>query len=62
LSTPVVEIARSLDWITCDRLRLGQTLLVAVRFAELIRSGREKSLVSNLRHAIQKSQEYVDSI
>jgi energy-coupling factor transporter transmembrane protein EcfT len=61
-STPVVEIARSLDWITCNKLRLGQTLLVAVRFAELIKSGRGKPLASSLKHAIEKSQEYVDSI
>lgn len=60
LSTPPVEIAKSLDWITMNRLKLGETLLVALKFAELVKNGhKNKSWVATLRYAIEKSKEFI---
>ncbi|MBI4722159.1 MAG: hypothetical protein HY769_04055 [Candidatus Stahlbacteria bacterium] len=56
LSTPPIELAKSLDWITLHKLRLGETLLIALKFADLVKSGRKDSITSTLKYAIESIQ------
>ena len=61
LSTPPIEVAKSLDWITLHKLRLGETLLIALKFADLVKTGHKDSIASTLKYAIESIQKQVHS-
>jgi len=54
VSTTPIKIANSLDWLTMGRLELGKTVLIALRFVELVKDGiiQKKSLAYTLKYAI----------
>ena len=59
-SVPLNEIAKSLDWLTFRRLRLGEIIIVSHKFVELVKSSPYKSTISTLRYAVEKSSEFLE--
>ena len=62
LSTPPAKIGEALDWITLNKLGLGRTLLVALKFVDLIKKSRKRPFASTLRYAIENSKDFADSL
>lgn len=58
LSTSPFEIAKSLDWLTGNKLKLGDSLLVALKFADLVKNSPKSSVISTLKYAIEKSKDF----
>ncbi len=56
LSTLPAEIGKVLDWVTLNKLGLGKTLIVALKFITLIKTSPEKSPFSILKYAIEKTK------
>lgn len=56
LSTPAGEIAKALDWITLNKLKIGETLLIAIKFSELLQNGRKNrtNFVTTLKYTIEE--------
>jgi energy-coupling factor transporter transmembrane protein EcfT len=54
LSTPIREVAESLDWITFKRLRLGDTLSLSLKFIDYIRENSSQPLLLRIKAALYK--------
>lgn len=56
-STNSFELVKSIDWITMNRLKLGEITLVALNFVELIKEGvsSKRPIGSILKYAIKES-------
>ncbi|MDI6840340.1 MAG: energy-coupling factor transporter transmembrane component T [bacterium] len=63
-STSAIEIAKSLDWITKRKLKLGEIVLITLQFIKLIKDGslRYKSPVSILNYAIERTKNFTNSL
>jgi len=62
LSTSSAKIGEALDWVTMNKLNLSKTLLVAMKFADLIKKSRKKHFVFALKCAIEESKSFADSL
>jgi energy-coupling factor transporter transmembrane protein EcfT len=64
LSTSPIEIAKSLDWLTLNKLGLGKALLIALKFSEIVKKRishskhlKKASFTSILEDVVKESKE-----
>lgn len=59
LSTPKEELAHALDWLTMNKLELGKSLLISLKFIEFIRDSPSKTPFSAIRYAVEKTKDSI---